>query len=82
MGSHRKKSTKLDGVPGTLSVHFLWGDPIPVFVGSLRGDHTTTIQILAKHACVVPLKPQVGGQGVRFKVIKGCIHMHTIISGQ
>ena len=38
MGSQKKKSTKLDGVPGTLSVHFLWGDPIPVFVGFLRGD--------------------------------------------
>ena len=32
MGSHRKKSTKLDGVPGTISAHYLWGNPIPVVV--------------------------------------------------
>ena len=38
MGSHRKKSTELDGVPGTISAHYLSGDPIPVFVGFLRGD--------------------------------------------
>ena len=37
MGSHRKKSTKLDGDPGTISAHYLWGDPIPVFVGFLGG---------------------------------------------
>ena len=44
MGSNKKKSTKLDGFPGTTSAHDLVGNPIPVFVGFLKVAHLSTSQ--------------------------------------
>ena len=38
MGSPKKNSAELDGVPGAISAHYLWGDLTPLFVGFLEGD--------------------------------------------
>ena len=42
MGSHKKESIKLDGVPGAISAHYLWGNLNPLFGGFLEGDLITS----------------------------------------